>query len=85
MGGGSGGPPKPPPLSFAAVTPSASSSKGPRLLPIPLSKRHLSYVDNVAAIIFTPIEVEQLNKQRENTLIMKFSSGRPQFGKFTRT
>lgn len=64
MGGGSGGPPKPPPISFAAVTPGASSAKGPRLLPILLSKRPLSYVDNVAAIIFTPIEVEQLNKQR---------------------
>lgn len=28
-------------------------------------------------MLFTPVEVEQLNKQRDNTLIMKFSAGRP--------
>lgn len=46
-------------------------------MPVPLTNRPLSYVDNIPALLFTPLEVEQLNKQRENTLIMKFSAGRP--------
>lgn len=77
-GDGSGGHSQPPRLSFAAVTADTSGVMAPRLVPVPLSKRPISYVDNVLAVIFTPTEVEQLNKQRENTLIMKFSAGMPQ-------
>lgn len=77
---GGGGPVNrhPPPMSFAAVTAGKPAIKSPRLAPVPIANRPLSYIDNVPALIFTPIEVEQLNKQRENTLIMKFSLGRPQ-------
>lgn len=49
----------------------------PRLKPVSLAYRPISYVDNIPAILFTPIEAEQLSRQRENTLIMKFSAGKP--------
>lgn len=49
----------------------------PRLKPVTLAYRPVSYIDNMPAIIFTGIEEEQLCKQRENTLIMKFSAGKP--------
>lgn len=42
-----------------------------------MANRPISYVDTMPAIILTQIEEDQLRKQRENTLIMKFSSGMP--------
>lgn len=74
----SGSNPQPITKSFAAVTAGPSSMKPPRLAPVPIAKSHISYIDDVQAILFTPIEVEQLHKQRDNTLIMNFSSGGPQ-------
>lgn len=61
--------------SYAMVTKSICTS--PTLAPVPLAHRPLSYVDNIPAIILTSIEEDQLRKQRENTLIMKFSVGMP--------
>lgn len=45
--------------------------------PVALAHRPMTYVENMPAIIFTPIEEDQLCRQRENTLIMKFSAGKP--------
>lgn len=36
-----------------------------------------AFVDNIPDVLFTSLEEDQLCKQRENTLIMKFSAGRP--------
>lgn len=44
----------------------------PRLKPVPLGSRPSTNVDNVPAILLTQAEEDQLRKQRENTLIMKF-------------
>lgn len=33
-------------------------------------------MDATPLVVFSPVEVEQLNKQRRNTFIMKFSPGR---------
>lgn len=42
------------------------------------SQRPVTYVDNTSpALILTPMEEDQLCKQRENTLTMKFSAARP--------
>lgn len=49
----------------------------PRLKPVPLGSRPSTNVDNVPAILLTQAEEDQLRKQRENTLIMKFSAGHP--------
>lgn len=50
---------------------------GSRLAPIQLVHRSPTYVDNVPGLLLIALEEEQLCKQRENTLIMKFSSGIP--------
>lgn len=65
----------PPRASYASAA--AKPKIGPRLAPIPLVHRSLTYTDNVPGILLTPVEEEQLCKQRENTLIMKFSAGIP--------
>lgn len=49
----------------------------PRLKPVDLVHRPLTYVDKIPALVFTSIEEDQLCRQRENTLIMKFSTGKP--------
>lgn len=80
-GGGSAPPQGPnPPItrSFVAVTAGPSAVNSSHLAHVMIAHRHITYINDVPAILFTPIEVEQLNKQRENTLIMKFSTGRPQ-------
>lgn len=43
---------------------------------MPLAPLPVSYMDATPLVVFCPVEVEQLNKQRRNTLIMKFSPGR---------
>lgn len=63
----------PPTYAAAAKAPCPT----PRLTPITLTPRPLSYVDSMPAVILAQLEEDQLCKQRENTLIMKFSSGRP--------
>lgn len=65
-----------PPKTYAAAATSQPRSV-PRLKPVPLAHRPITYVDNIPGIIFTPVEEEQLCRSRENTLIMKFSSGKP--------
>lgn len=57
--------------SYAAVTakPIFVSS---RLTAVPLAHRPPTYVDNIPAVLLTSIEEEQLRKQRENTILMKF-------------
>lgn len=62
--------------SYASVV-SKSAYTTPTLNPVPLANRPISYVDNMPAIILAQTEEEQLRKQRENTLIMKFSAGMP--------
>lgn len=44
---------------------------------MPLVHHSPTYVDNVPGILLTQVEEEQLCKQHENTLIMKFSAGIP--------
>lgn len=44
-----------------------------RLQPVSLGSRPATHIDNILAIMQT--EEEQLRKQRENTLIMKFTAG----------
>lgn len=61
--------------SYAMVTKSACTT--PTLISVPLANRPISYVEGIPAIILTSIEEDQLRKQRENTLIMKFSAGMP--------
>lgn len=56
---------------------SKSANMTPTLNPVPLANRPISYVASMPAIILTHIEEDQLRKQRENTLIMKFSAGMP--------
>lgn len=58
----------------AAVT---IAKPGPRLTLVFLANRPPSYVDNIPAVLFTSLVEDQLYKQRENTLIMKFSASRP--------
>lgn len=62
----------PPPATVAVVTAASVAPKTPRLSPVPITHRPLTYDENIPALLFMPIEVDQLNKQRENTLIMKF-------------
>lgn len=62
-------------MSYAGVTKKKRSV--PRLKPVALVHRPISYVDNIPAILFTSVEEDQLCRQRENTLIMKFSAGKP--------
>lgn len=61
--------------SYAAVVTKAYTT--PSLTPVPLANRPITYVANMPAIILTSVEEDQLRKQRENTLIMKFSAGMP--------
>lgn len=81
MGGDSTSPPDPQPpstlpgISYAAATKQFLST--PRLTPVPLAYRPISYVEDIPAILFNPVEETQLCRQRENTLIMKFSAGKP--------
>lgn len=49
----------------------------PTLATVPLANRPISYVANMPAVILTSVEEDELRKQRENTLIMKFSAGMP--------
>lgn len=65
------------PRSYANVTAAPLWRTEPRLKPVHLASRPLAYMDSTPLVIFSPVEVDQLNKQRENTLIMKFSAGRP--------
>lgn len=65
-----------PPLSYSAVAAKAPMVF-PRLHPVPLASRPPTFVDNIPAILFTNVEEEQLRRQRENTLILKFSAGKP--------
>lgn len=62
-------------LSYSAVV-SKHAIMTPRLAPVPLANRPISYADNILAIILTSIDEDQLRKQRENTLIMKFFAGK---------
>lgn len=66
---------------LATATYSAVAAKTPyltpRLKPVPLGSRPATHVDNTPAILLTQAEEEQLRKQRENTLIMKFAAGHP--------
>lgn len=65
----------PPPAtrSYSAVV-SKIVVMNPRLSPILLAPRPITCIYNTPPIILTQIEEEQLSKQRENTLIMKFSA-----------
>lgn len=54
---------------------------GPCLTPVPLTHRAPTYIDHIPGIMFTSLEEEQLCKQHENTLIMKFSAGKPRIFK----
>lgn len=63
-------------LSYCAVA-SKPSLTTPRLVHVPLVYRPAAYVDNTPALLLTPMEEELLRKQRENTLIMKFTSQHP--------
>lgn len=58
--------------SYSAVT--KHTRTVPRLKPVSLVYRPISYVDNILAVLFTSIKEDQLCCQRENTLIMKFST-----------
>lgn len=58
----------------AAVT---RAKPGPRLTLIFLANRPLLYVDNIPAVPFTSLVEDQLYKQRENTLLMKFFASHP--------
>lgn len=60
--------------TYAGVTKHKRSV--PCLKPVALIHRPITYVDNIPAILFTSVE-DQLCRQRENTLIMKFSAGKP--------
>lgn len=62
--------------TYAAMA-SKKTITTPRLAPVALANRSLTYVENMPAIILTSIEEEQLHKQRENMLIMKFLAGMP--------
>lgn len=64
------------PRNYLEAAAKPKVSPGPRLKPVPLASRPLAYVDSKPLVVFSQVEVEQLNKQRENTLIMKFSAGR---------
>lgn len=71
-----------PPTSLSVGGPSYSSvaaraPRSPKLAPVPLGSRPATQVNNIPAILLTQTEEEQLCKQRKNTLIMKFSAGRP--------
>lgn len=81
QGGGPPPRPNPQPPSGARTYSNVAASSAPRPLPrlthVPLANRPPLYVDNTPLVIFIPNEVEQLNKQRENTLIIKFSLGCP--------
>lgn len=48
-----------------------------KLSPVSLGSRPATQIYNIPAILLTYSEGEQLRKQRENTLIMKFSAGHP--------
>ncbi|XP_012855090.1 PREDICTED: uncharacterized protein LOC105974520 [Erythranthe guttata] len=63
--------------SFAAMISAPRSAPPPRLSPVPLANRTSSIVEQAPAVFFSPLEIDQLNKQVDNTLIMKFSAGRP--------
>lgn len=76
--------------TYAAATRSSPSTYAaavikptptPRLTPVPLANRPISYLENMSAIILTQLEEEQLCKQWDNTIIMKFSTGRPKLPK----
>ncbi|XP_012857539.1 PREDICTED: uncharacterized protein LOC105976824 [Erythranthe guttata] len=72
--------PFPPPVgrsTFAATLATKRTSSPPRLTPIALAPRPIASVEQAPAVFFSPIEVDQLNRQVDNTLIMKFSAGRP--------
>lgn len=66
---------------YSNVTPASASASAPPPIPRltlgPLVTRPALYVDNTPLVVFTPTKVEHLNKQRGNTLIMRFSSRRP--------
>lgn len=64
------------PNSYAAALYGTHHSV-PRLKTVALAHRPISFIDNIPAVLFTDIEEDQLCRQRENTLIMKFSSGKP--------
>lgn len=64
------------PSSYAAAV-TKSMVVTPRLAPVPLASRPITYVNNMPALILTSFEEDELRKQRENTLIMKFSAGMP--------
>lgn len=57
---------------YSAVV-SKTATMYPQLTPVLLANQPSTFVDNIPAILFTNAEEEQLRKQRENTLIMKFA------------
>lgn len=63
------------PKTYAAATQNIRTV--PRLTHVAFAHRPTTYIDKIPAIILTPIEENQLCRQRDNTLIMKFSSGKP--------
>lgn len=60
----------PTPRSYTNAVSKPLLNVGPKHKPVPLASRPLSYVDATPLVVFSLVEVEQLNKQRENTLIM---------------
>lgn len=77
-GGTTAPPPQPQALPRGSYAAAASKPRvGSRLAPIQLVHRSPTYVDNVPGLLLIALEEEQLFKQRENTLIMKLSSGIP--------
>ncbi|XP_012855474.1 PREDICTED: uncharacterized protein LOC105974861 [Erythranthe guttata] len=63
--------------SFAAMLTSQITTSPPRLVPVALAPRPTSSVEQAPAVFFSAMEIDQLNRQVDNTLIMKFSAGRP--------
>lgn len=52
------------PRSYSNVVSTPTLRLGPPLKPVPLAARSLSYVDATPLVVFSPVEVEQLNKQK---------------------
>lgn len=65
-----------PPATYATTV--TKLTRGvPPLKPVALTHRPITYVNDIPALIFTSLEEEQLCRARDNTLIMKFSAGKP--------
>lgn len=69
-----------PPRSYLNAATKPLLNTGPRLN-VPLASRPITYVDNMPLVVFSPVKIEQLNKQRENTLIMKLLAAARNFMK----